>query len=306
MGSLGSGREREWGFYLGVHVFIPRGGFVGERVLCGSLSNFLTVRFPYGIRGVSVGTKFAYPGHSNSMKCKNYACYGGRAFGPTCYRAKGSIARRLRRKGQFFMHGCPRVGCLTCFRTCAGACKRLRRLGEGCRRTLVMRSIMKLIVKAHPSYVPVSLLSCLRSLNGHAFMLIRCNVRDASSRALHQVGQKRAFTISTRTIQGATREKVLMKKRVVLNLPKRRERVLVERTKMLSRLPLAALGLRRLRLVGNAHVTDRCIGRPRTFRLCATSRCISLIVSCVRRLHPSVMLRHFISRSPGRLLVTPS
>lgn len=274
--------------------------------LCGRFPLFLGQCFSCGMRGVSLGTNFAYPGQSKGGKINNYACYGGRAFGPSCYHARGSVAHRLRRNGRFFTRGCPRVGCLTCFRTCAGACNRLRSLGQGCRRTLSTSKIINLIVNAHPSYVPSDLLSCLRRVGQRAFLLIRCNVRDASSGALYHVGHKRAFRTTTSTIREATSHKVLANKRIVLKLPNRARRDVIMRTNMLSHLPLAALGVRRLRLVENAHVTLRCQRRPRSFRLFNISRCVSLIVSCVRRLQPSLILRHFISRSPGRLLVTPS
>lgn len=262
--------------------------------------------FPCGIRGVSVGTNFAYPGHSKAGNFNNYACYGGRAFDPRCYRARGDMARRLRTNIHFFSHGCPRVGCLTCFRTCAGACSRLSSLASGCRRTLTYPNIIKLVIKAQPSYVPSTLLSCFSTLSRGGFIVVRCNLRDALSHALAHVGQKRARTRSRRTVHHATTQGVCAKTRLVLNLPKRDERSVLRRTSVLSTLPLAALGLRRLRLVQNAHVTERRTRRPRRFRLCATSRCVSLIVSFVRQLGPSVIMREFMSRSPGRLLVTPS
>lgn len=282
-------------------------GRVARRPLCGRFPRFLEHCFPCGMRGVSLGTNFAYPGQSKAGKRKNYACYGGRAFGPRCYQARGAISMRLRRKGRFFTRGCPSVGCLTCFRTCAGACTRLRDLGQGCRRTLDISKMMNLIVNAHPSYVPRSLLHCLRALGHRAFLLIRCNVRAAYSRALEHVGQKRACTTAIRTIQHATNYNVLANKRIVLKLPKRSRRTVITRTSILSRLPLAALGVRRLRLVHNAHVTRRCRRGPSSFCLFGSiGRCVSLMVSCIRRLQPSLIVRHFISRSPHRLLVTPS
>lgn len=170
-----------------------------------------------------------------------------------------------------------------------------------------MRSMIKLIVNAHPSYVPRKLLHCLRRLGGRTFLVMRCNVRDAYSEALRHVGHKRACRSAIRAIKQATTYNVLMNKRVVLKLPKRASSTVITRTKVLSSLPLSALGVRRLRLVHKAHVTRRCSVGPTSFRLFARmGRCVSLIVSCIRRLHPSVIMRHFISRSPGSLLVTPS
>lgn len=41
---------------------------VSARLLCGSFPAFLHGCFPCGMRGVSLGTNFAYPGHSKAGK----------------------------------------------------------------------------------------------------------------------------------------------------------------------------------------------------------------------------------------------
>lgn len=250
-----------------------------------------------------MSTKFSYPGHSKEVSDKKYACYSGHAFGPDCYSHEGSVARRLRRNGTFFDEGCPSVGCLTCFRTCAGACTGIRLLHRVCRRTLRIRSIIKVIVKAHPSYIDSRLLSCLRTLGQHAFMLMRCNVRDTGSRALGHVGHNRSFTYYQSTIRQARTEKVLANTRVVVNLPNRSTTRDLHRTPVVSSLPVSVLGVRRVRVVGKAHLTRRCTRRP--FRICAIRRCVSIVMGCVQLLEGSLILRQFIDRSPGRLLITP-
>lgn len=91
--------------------------------------------------------------------------------------------------------------------------------------------------------------------------------------------------------------------RAVLKLPNRGATSVLRAVRCLGRVSVRKVGLRLLRILHNASLTTSCRGK--LFRACRQSRCVSLLVGYLRRLEPSVIVRHVANSNPGSLLVTP-
>lgn len=259
--------------------------------------------FNYGICGVDLGTKFAYPGESNALNAENYVFYSRKNDNSFTRDTTLSMARRVRHNGGHITGGVGSNGCVTCFRTFAGACTPIRVLQTGFARTLGRPGVIVLSVTAEPSYLPGSIITLLSRLGGVGPISIRLNLRAVRRDATGCVHENCSLRICSRTIGHLETRGVSIIARLVVKLPGRDGRSVLRDITRTYGTNAGNVGLRLLRVLGNASLTGSCTTNG--FGTLRFRRCLRVVRSYIRVVPSGIIVRHLANSKTGGSLVTP-
>ncbi|MDR0989681.1 MAG: TIGR01212 family radical SAM protein [Prevotellaceae bacterium] len=275
-------------------------------LLYNDFPTFLKQYFPFKVQKISLHAGFTCPNRDGTKGYGGCTYCNNQTFNPDYCQTGRSITRQLEEGKLFFAHKYPAMKYLAYFQAYTNTyaeVETLRRLYE---EALAVPDVVGLVIGTRPDCMPPALLDYLAELNQRTFLLVEYGIESTDEQTLLRIHRGHTYAQAVEAVERTAATGILTGTHIILGLPGESDEQITLQCDRLSKLPLTTLKLHQLQLIRGTQMAHDYLLHPEEFRLFHhVDDYLDLVIACIQRLRPGLVLDRFVSQSPRELLIAP-
>lgn len=269
------------------------------------LSTYLAGHFPCKVQKISINAGFTCPNRDGTVGYGGCTYCNNQTFNPDYCRTEKSVTRQLEEGKRFFARKYPDMKFLAYFQAYTNTYAALDELIRKYEEALAVPGVEGIVIGTRPDCMPDALLDYLEQLNRRTFLIVEYGIESTSDATLKRINRGHTYEAAEQAVRRTAERGIRVGAHIILGLPGESRSDLLRQAERLSALPLTTLKLHQLQLIRGTRMAaeyERC---PQDFHLYTPDEYIELVIDCIVRLRPDIVLERFVSQSPPELLAVP-
>lgn len=273
--------------------------------LYNDLSAYLAAHFPCKVQKISINAGFTCPNRDGTVGYGGCTYCNNQTFNPDYCRTEKSVTEQLEEGKRFFARKYPDMKFLAYFQAYTNTYAALEELKRKYEEALAVPGVVGIVIGTRPDCMPRPLLDYLEQLNRRTFLIVEYGIESTDDATLKRINRGHTYEAAEQAVRRTAERGIRVGAHIILGLPGENRSDLLRQAERLSALPLTTLKLHQLQLIRGTRMAAEYERSPQDFHLYTPDEYIDLVIDCIVRLRPDIVLERFVSQSPPELLAVP-